>query len=116
SLTSVPIDLSPYHPNDNIFLSFFLQAGGWGYQPKDEDSMKIYFKNNLGIWVKVVSIAPTYHSNFEEVYIKVEDTQYYHENFAIKFVNTATKGISNSHWHVDYVRLDKDRSPSDEIK
>lgn len=110
SLTSQDIDLSNLDENDNVYLSFFYQAGGWGYQPKDEDSLQLFFKNNLGIWVKTLSIDAAGNDSFQENYIKIEDTQFFHDAFAFKFVNIATKGIGNSHWHIDYVRLDKNRS------
>jgi hypothetical protein len=53
SLTSQTIDLSNYTPNDSIYLSFYYQPGGYGFEPDLNDSLMLFFKLSNGLWNKV---------------------------------------------------------------
>ena len=44
SLCSQQIDLSTYIANDSIYLSFYYQPGGYGFEPDLNDSLMLFFK------------------------------------------------------------------------
>ncbi len=113
SLVSQNIDLSSYSDADNVFFSLYYQAGGLGYIPKQSDSLIIYFKNDSNKWEQKISIPPIENiDTFTKLILRIEETRFFHSEFAIKIMNYATKGISNSHWHIDYIQLDANRTPS----
>ena len=118
SLTSQAINLKyyrqgantyPYKPADNVYLSFFYQAQGLGDNPESEDSLLLFFKNKFGEWKEVWSVGGQSTKAFEEVFIPINIYDFFTEDFQFRFVNY-TKSTGNlNHWHLDYVRLDKNR-------
>jgi hypothetical protein len=113
SLTSQPIDLSSNAPVDSVYLSFFYQPKGNGFAPKPADSLMLFLLKSNGTWEKVWSRAGDSLQPFRQVMIPVTDTGYFYDNFQFRWVNLATKGISDSHWNLDYIRLDKNRTYDD---
>ena len=113
SLTSQPVDMSAYDPSDSVYLSFFYQPKGNGFAPKAADSLMLYLLKSNGTWEKVWSKGGDTLQPFRQVMIAVTDTGYFYDNFQFRWVNLATKGISDSHWNLDYIRLDKDRTFND---
>jgi hypothetical protein len=110
SLISVKIDLSTSTPNDNVALSFFIQSEGNAFSPKPNDSFFVFFKRANGIWQREWATGYENDTNFRPIYIPIINPDYFHDNFAFMFVNTATLGVNNSNWHIDYVWLDENRS------
>ncbi len=113
SLTSLPIDLSTYTPSDSLYLSFFYQPQGNGFAPKAADSFMLYLARSSGVWEQVWAVAGDTLQGFRQAMIPIRDTVYLHNNFRMRWINKATKGVSDSHWNLDYIRLDKDRNYQD---
>ncbi|WP_162903070.1 T9SS type A sorting domain-containing protein [Taibaiella koreensis] len=111
SLTSLPFALSGRAPVDSVYLSFFYQPRGNGFSPKPYDSLMLFFLRSNGTWVKVWSVnGDTAQLPFRQVMIPLNDTGYFNDNFRMRWINTATIGISNSHWNLDYIRVDAGRN------
>src|SRR5690606_33918033 len=110
SLTSRDIDLSTYQAGDSLYLSFFYQAKGNGFAPKPADSFMLFFLPSSGIWRSVWKTPGDTSTQWHQVMIPVKDTVFFHENFKMRWVNKATMGIGNSHWHLDYIRLEANRT------
>lgn len=118
-LTSKSIDLSGLSNDSAVYLSFFYQLKGIGDQPDPEDSLVVQFRNEVGgSWHTVWSISPdaVTSNNFVQAYVEVRDTgliqgpKYFYEEFQLRFKNKASISGNNDHWHIDYVRLDKNRN------
>jgi hypothetical protein len=116
TLTSLSIDLSTHQPSDSLYLSFYYQTKGYGFSPRPEDSLTLYFLKSNGVWEQVwakqgaVGDAP-----FRQVMIPVTDTGYFNDNFKMRWMNRATKSNGNSNWHLDYILLDANRHQFDTI-
>lgn len=112
-LTSLPIDLSPYQETDNIYLSFYWQAGGLGDRPDPaRDYMVVEFLNSDLEWVEQLKInAPVNVNNFEQSFISVLNA-FIHEQFQFRFVAHGNLAGSTDHWNIDYVLLDRNRNPA----
>lgn len=116
SLTSQTFDMSAFQPSDSIYLSFFYQRRGFGFAPKISDSLMLFFLASDGLWKKIWSLpGDTTQSGFQQVMIPITDTAYFNDNFKFRWINKATKGISDSHWSLDYIRMDKNRNWSDTL-
>jgi len=118
-LTSKPIDMSGLANDSAVYLSFFVQAKGRGDLPNSPDSLILEFKNEFDRgWVKAwsLSIDEVTTEEFKQYYVQVRDTnliagpKYFYEDFQFRFRNIASISGNNDHWHIDYVRLDKNRS------
>lgn len=116
SLTSVPIDLSAYSSTNNIFLSFFVQPEGLGFAPETKDSLFLYFKNNNNQWQRVWQLRGTTFQPFKIYFVPVADQQFMHAGFQFRFVNLASPNINDDDWHLDYVKMDVNRSFVDSIQ
>lgn len=122
SLTSQPLNLQfkrvgnqtiNYKPTDSIYVSFFVQRQGIGDAPEAEDSLILYFKNIRNEWVKTWGIAGGFVGNFQEFFVPIAHYDYLIPNFQFRFVNY-TKATGNlNHWHLDYIRIDKNRKYSE---
>jgi hypothetical protein len=118
SLTSQPINLQfkrqgnqtiNYKPTDSIYISFFIQRQGIGDAPEVEDSLLLYFKNIRNEWVKTWGIAGGFVGDFQEYFVAIAHYDYLIPNFQFRFVNY-TKATGNlNHWHIDYIRIEKNR-------
>lgn len=114
SLTSAYINLSNHEPSDSVLLSFFYQMEGRGDLPNTDDSLVLEFKDLRGEWIKVwPSKIFVPQSQFEQVFIMIEDEEYFHNNFQFRFRNKATITGILDHWNLDYVRLRDDASVKD---
>lgn len=116
-LTSKPIDLTLLGPSDNVYLSFFFEAGGLGDLPNPEDSLVIEIMGLDGEWIRKWSTEGRTTNGFEQAYIRIMDNTfdsllYSNNSFQFRFKNYASLSGNNDQWHIDYVRLDKDRDPN----
>ncbi|MCS6818435.1 MAG: T9SS type A sorting domain-containing protein [Chitinophagales bacterium] len=126
-LTSVPLDLSSYSESDSLYLSFFYQPMGLGDYPDRNDSLIVEFKNEYTDKFDVVwkrggynNIPTAQDMQFKQVVIPFPSKQipirnYFYNGFQFRFRNKASITGNNDHWHIDYVRLDKNRSINDTI-
>ncbi len=123
-LTSQPLNLD-FESSDNIFLSFFYQSKGLGEQPDENDSLCLDFYNIDSLsWDRIWSVPGDTMDVFERVMIPINDVAYLKKGFQFRFLNYASMPDNDDfidmngnwdHWHIDYVKLDKNRSASDTI-
>jgi hypothetical protein len=123
-LTSQPVNLN-YTPNDNIWLSFFYQAGGLADSPEPNDSLTLQFlAPDENIWYSVWKAKGTTDTDFKTAMIRITDTRFLKTGFQFRFTNYATLSpnqidpsmVGNcDQWNVDYVLLNKNRNASDTI-
>lgn len=121
SLTSQPINLQfysngtntvPYRVTDDIYLSFFFMNEGLGDVPEPQDSLILFFKGSDRQWHRVWSAGGKHNQSFEEVFVKVDTNLFFIPDFQFRWVNY-TKATGNlNHWHIDYIRMDKNRDPN----
>lgn len=108
-LTSNPIRLNGKTAADNVYLSFFYQATGFGDRPEAADSLVVEFKNNQGVWISVVNLSNTLAvgvvNPFAQQSIPITEAEYLYDGFQFRFKNYASLTGSVDHWHIDYVRL-----------
>jgi hypothetical protein len=119
TLTSSPINLR-YQSGDSIYLSFFYQPKGLGNFPEYVDTFQLEFKNpNDTVWRYAWSSKgedfPQSYQDFKQVMIPIRDTAYLKKGFQFRFRNYAQLNGSYDHWHLDYIRLDKNRSKNDTL-
>lgn len=114
-LTSVPIQLE-YPASDSIYLSFFYQAKGLSGDtfPQVGDSLLLEFYAPLEqSWYRVWGIPYVDQAPFQQILVPVKEARFLKQGFQFRFVNYATLSGSFDHWHVDYVRLGRQRSFDD---
>jgi hypothetical protein len=115
SLTSTPINLSSFTIGSNIFLSFYYQPQGNGFPPEISDSLMLFFKDNVGNWQKVWSVAGTSSQNFKAVILPISTSNYLHAAFQFRFINIASLNSNDDVWNIDYVVLDANRNVADTV-
>lgn len=114
TLTSIPINLAPYDPDDAVYLYFAYQGGGLGNDPEPQDSLIVEFLAPLGgddPWVKVWSVAGSEMIDFADVFLPIDDEVFLQDNFQFRFRNKATLTGNLDHWHIDYVFLNNNIVP-----
>lgn len=114
SLTSQPIDLSLYQPSDSLYLSFYFQPQGNGYYPEVHDSLMLYFRDTLN-WRRIWAVPGRSLHDFHRVMIPISDGRYFHDRFAMRWVNKASINTNDDHWHLDYILLDRGRHAGDTL-
>lgn len=118
SLVTQCIDLSSLSPNDSVYLSFYYQPGGRGPMPSFNDSLVLYFleKDTSGkltfvpVWSAQSDTVP---DTFRVALLAVDKASYFHNCFRFMFRNIARLNGGYDFWHLDYVYLNKKRSPID---
>lgn len=117
-LTSVPINLA-YPASDSIYLSFLCEPVGRSgdSQQHAEDSLRLeLYAPDVDTWYPVWStggVAPV--DIFRQVMVPIKEAQYLKNGFRFRFSNDATLGGAVDQWHVDYVRLDRNRTFADTV-
>jgi hypothetical protein len=121
-LTSLPIDLSGLTPDDSVYLVFHVQGGGLGNAPDADgilgaegDSLILEFYSPLqeGQWSRVwAKEGGADASAFDTVFVGVSEFIYLQDGFRFRFRNYCTQHGALDHWHLDYVILNDDISPS----
>jgi hypothetical protein len=123
-LTSQPVNLS-YTPADNVWLSFYYQAGGLGDPPEQNDSLTLQFlAPEEDKWYPVWRANGTTDLAFKPVLIRITDTRFLKTGFQFRFTNYASLSPNQNdpsmvgncdHWNIDYVLIDKNRNAGDTI-
>jgi hypothetical protein len=123
-LTSQPIDLK-YSPSDNIWLSFFYQAGGLADAPEPYDSLTIQFFAPLeNKWYSVWKALGNLEQRFIPAIIRIDEDRFLQKGFQFRFINYASLSPNLSDpsmvgncdiWNLDYVLIDKNRSAGDTV-
>lgn len=125
-LTSKPIDLGGLSVADSVYLSFYYQSQGYGDWPNRGDSLMVEFYNRYtskwdNVWsVRGDTVAPSVATPFTQAMVLVPASQlpirdYYYNGFQFRFKNIASLAGNNDHWHIDYVRLNKNRNVADTV-
>ncbi|MEO1258379.1 MAG: T9SS type A sorting domain-containing protein [Bacteroidota bacterium] len=110
-LTSVPIDLTGLNPGSSVYLKFFLAPKGFGQEPEIDDEFYVEFRNNQGEWIEMLEIdGPTGLilsdvPPFKFYAIKVDQSQFFHDAFQIRFSAETSPGGYGDWWHLDYIEL-----------
>lgn len=123
-LTSLPINLN-YSVSDNIWLSFFYQAGGLADPPEANDSLTLqFFAPDEKEWHSVWKAEGTLDKRFKQTIIRIDNNRYLKKGFQFRFINYASLSPNLSDpsmvgncdiWNVDYVLLDKNRNAADTV-
>jgi hypothetical protein len=125
-LISNPINLSSLTKADSVYFSFYYQPQGRGANaPEPQDSLVLQFKKNdtLGTWQTMWfsggyslpdnnATSNAYKFKFVNIFV---DSVFLYNNFQFRFYNCATLTGAVDMWHIDMVRLDKNRSRNDSI-
>ncbi len=116
-LTSVPIDLQ-YPAGDSIYLSFLYQPQGLSGDAfvQEEDSLVLdLYAPDDDEWVQVWSSAYTAVQPFRQVMIPITDDRFLKTDFQMRWRNYGTRSGALDQWHIDYVRLGRNRSFDDTV-
>ena len=108
-LTSNPIDLSGLTTDSNVFLSFYYLQGDFGETPvAPNDLLTVQFLDTSGNWNIMWQTTPDDIIKMRQVFLKV-DSIYLNANFQFRFQSFGNLNGANDMWHIDYVKLDKNR-------
>jgi hypothetical protein len=124
-LTSQSVSLE-YPASDSIYLSFLYQPAGLCDPPEEQDSLMVdFFAPDSAAWINVWRVPGTGSLYpFRQVMIPIIDTQFLKDGFRFRFRNRASLSRNNDYpdmrnnvdyWHVDYVRLDRNRYAADTV-
>jgi Secretion system C-terminal sorting domain len=123
-LTSQPINLN-YNTSDNLWLSFFYQAGGLSDPPEANDSLTLQFFAPLeNKWYSVWRVAGSLDQRFKPAIIRIENSRYLQKGFQFRFINYASLSLNLTDpsmvgncdiWNIDYVLLNKNRNAGDTV-
>ena len=119
SLTSSPINLKTtklatnYTIADSIFLSFFYQAQGLGDVLDATDSLVLKFRSITGNWKTVWKTIGTKVKPFKQVLVGIKSTEYLYKGFQFRFINFTKNTGNMNQWHLDYIRMQGNRSMKD---
>ncbi len=106
TLTSQGIDLAGLDSTDNVYLSFYFQAGGWGNMPDEEDSLFVDFYSPLtGAWEKKWVVTSPNNTSWSRADLHIAQTQFLQAGFQFRFRNEATLSGAYDQWNIDYVLL-----------
>ncbi len=113
-LTSKPIALAD--TMNEVYLSFYYQPQGIGNDPQSEDSLVLeFYAPKEFAWHNIWSVPGKSTQNFRHVIVQVTGSEYLQKGFQFRFKNYATISGAMDHWHIDYVRLNNNRSAEDSL-
>ncbi len=108
-LTSNSIDLSGLTADSNVYLSFYYLRGDFGETPSaPNDLITVQFLDTAGNWNVIWQKTADAIVKMRQVFIKV-DSPYLYNNFQFRFQSYGNVTGANDTWHIDYVKLDKNR-------
>lgn len=123
-LTSRPINLS-YPASDNIWLSFWYEAGGLSDMPEEKDSLTLQFYAPAeNKWYSVWRTAGNKPVKFVPALVKISNSRYLKDGFRFRFTGYASITASQNDlsmigncdiWNLDYIMLDRNRNAADTI-
>lgn len=114
-LVSTTIDLTGKTVGDNIYFSFFWQAGGNVEKPEEGDSLVLHFMNSDSLWIPIwqeEGNENTEEDEFTQVIIEVT-TAFFSDNFRFRFQSYGDLDGPFDAWHVDWIYLNEGRSNID---
>ncbi|MEM6632203.1 MAG: T9SS type A sorting domain-containing protein [Bacteroidota bacterium] len=110
------IDLSPFSPSDRVVLSFFLQPQGAGNAPETTDLFQVLctrLDTTADSLETLFTLPGSKLAPFQQYVIELNDPAFFYEEFQLVFRSTGSLNGYLDHWHLDYVNLGVNRSPSD---
>jgi hypothetical protein len=123
-LTSQPINLN-YNSSDNIWLSFFYQAGGLADLPEANDSLTLqFFAPVENKWYSVWKSEGSPDQRFKPAIIRIDNNRFLQKGFQFRFINYASLSPNLSDpsmvgncdiWNIDYVLLNRNRNAGDTV-
>ncbi|MCC7050282.1 MAG: T9SS type A sorting domain-containing protein [Bacteroidia bacterium] len=120
-LTSKPIDLKSNitSTDTTVYFSFFYQPQGIGNAPEEDDSLAVeIYSPSVGYWRHLWSVKGSElpaSNDFKQVMIPIRDSLLLTKGVQFRFKNYATLSGDFDHWHIDYIKLDKNRSATDTV-
>lgn len=114
TLTSQAIDLSGLGLADSVYFSFYWQLKGLGEFPDADDSLRVQFLTDKGIWQTVwKQVGGKQDNNFNYSQLVLRDLSYLHANFQFRFQAFNRLSGQFDMWHIDYVYLNRGRRTAD---
>ena len=114
TLTSQAIDLSGLALADSVYFSFYWQLKGLGEFPDADDSLRVQFLTDKGIWQTVwKQVGGKQDNNFNYSQLVLRDLSYLHANFQFRFQAFNRLSGQFDMWHIDYVYLNRGRRAAD---
>jgi hypothetical protein len=117
-LESHPIDLTmvAVAERPTVYMSFYYQMKGRGELPDAGDQLIVEFRNKDNKWEEVWAIendGTLAVDVFRQVVLPVTADKFFHAQFKFRFKNFARLSGPYDTWHVDYIYLNKGRTPTD---
>ncbi|MBK8612015.1 MAG: T9SS type A sorting domain-containing protein [Flavobacteriales bacterium] len=116
-LTSVPINLQ-FPPGDSLYLSFLYQPQGLSGDDvvQVQDSLIVeLFAPDDNEWVQVWQSDYSAVQPFQQVMLPITDARFLKPDFQMRWRNFGTRSGALDQWHIDYVRLGRNRSFDDTV-
>lgn len=116
-LTTVPINMG-YPASDSIYLSFYYQPQGLSGDNvvQAQDSLFLEFYDVLNDqWKQRWSVGYSALQPFNQVMIPIIELEYLQNDFQFRFKNLGSLAGALDHWHIDYVRLARQRAYDDTV-
>jgi hypothetical protein len=100
----------PLAQRNDIYLSFFYQAGGNSEPPNQADFLRLEFLDEDSIWTEIETYYPGDDFDptvFHEVAIQINEPKYFHNEFQFRFLFYGRLSGAYDSWHLDYVYLNR---------
>jgi len=104
-----------YSIADSIYLSFFMQSGGFGDAPDQQDSIVLYFLDNNNTWNSVWRMMDNAAPTFKQFFVGIKDAKYLFKGFRFMFINYVKNTGNMNHYHLDYVQMKANRTIQDTL-
>ncbi|WP_460614584.1 T9SS type A sorting domain-containing protein [Hymenobacter seoulensis] len=118
SLVSQPLDLSALSTTDNVYLSFFWQAGTLVGPPSPSGTRPIAlyvdFLDSDQQWRQVWQLRSQGDTtNFRFKALPVNQAGFFHSQFRFRFRVSGYLYNARDAWSLDYIRMDRNRTATD---
>jgi len=94
-----------YSLSDSIYLSFFVQSGGYGDAPETQDSIVLQFLDNNFNWQSVWRLSGNQAPQFRQFFIGILAPRFLHGKFRFRFINFVKTSGNMNHYHLDYIQF-----------
>ncbi|MBT8219245.1 MAG: T9SS type A sorting domain-containing protein, partial [Bacteroidia bacterium] len=119
-LTSTYLDLDAFSPTDDVYFSFWIQPEGFGDRPEEIDSLVLEFRDVNGEWIRQMKFdgitngtPSTEKMPFSFHSIHLDNPNFLYNGFQFRFTNYSTNTGAIDLWHLDYIAINDNRSPSE---
>ena len=113
NLLSQPINLKNNKLADSIYMSFFVEAGGFGEAPNLNDFLYLSFLDSNNVWNEVWSLEGSSVPQTDSFIVFMEgitDSIYFHDAFQFKFESYGRQSGSYDIWNLNYLYIAAHRS------